>query len=259
MNSSLAQNPPGRVAAITGASSGIGHALAIELANQGWRVGLIARRADKLHELASTIGETGGTAVLAEADVADRNDVFSAFESIRQQLGPIDLLVANAGLSKPDSLNPFSIDDMESMFRINTLGVLYSIGAVLPQMLSRGSGHIAAVSSSGAYKGMPGSAGYCGSKAAVFTMMEGLRIQLREHGIPVTTICPGFVRTPMTDVNKFYMPWLVEPDDAARRIIRALERKKKVYNFPWQMAVLIKGLRLLPDWFIANAMPRKSD
>src|SRR5262249_40301412 len=140
----------------------------------------------------------------------------------------------------------------EKMFHVNLLGVVYSIEAVLPDMLRRGRGHLAAVSSLAAYKGLPGEAAYCASKAAVNTYMEGLRIQLRERNIAVTTICPGFVRTPMTEVNKFKMPWLLEADDAARRIVRAMKRRRKVYNFPWQMSLVMKLASWLPDWVHAR-------
>ena len=248
-----------RVAVITGASSGIGEELSRELSRQGWSVGLIARRDDRLAALAGEIRRGGGRAAVAVADVSDRAAVSAAFDGIGRELGPIELMIANAGIGKPDYLNPFTVEDIEQMVRVNLLGVVYSISAVLPQMIQRRAGHIAAVSSAGAYKGMPGSAGYCASKAAVNTLLEGLRIQLREYGISVTTICPGFVRTPMTDVNKFRMPWLLEPDVAARRIVRALKRRKKVYNFPWQTALLMKTLRWLPDWVIARMLPRKSD
>jgi short-subunit dehydrogenase len=250
---------PEKVAVITGASSGLGAELARELSRQGWSVGLIARREDRLVKLADDIRAAGGHAATAVADVSDKAMLLAAFDSIRGELGPIDLLIANAGVSKPDFLDPFTVDDIEQMVRVNLLGVLYSIAAVLPQMIERRRGHIAAVSSAGAYKGMPGSAGYCGSKSAVSTLLEGLRIQLREYGVSVTTICPGFVRTDMTDVNSFRMPWLQEPEVAARKIVRALNRRKKVYNFPWQMALLIKLLRWLPDWFVARTLPRKSD
>jgi short-subunit dehydrogenase len=250
--------PPG-VAVITGASSGIGAALALELSQQGWAVGLIARRTDRLEAISARIRAAQGTVAIAAADVSNRSQVTLAIDSIRDRLGAIDLLVANAGISRPDYLEPFTVDDIEQMFQVNTLGVVYSINAVLPDMMRRKSGHLAAVSSSGAYKGMPGSAGYCASKSAVNTFLEGLRIQLRDHNIAVTTICPGFVRTPMTDTNTFRMPWLVEPSEAARRIVRALKRRKKVYNFPWQMTLVIKLFRLLPDWAVARFVPRKSD
>jgi short-subunit dehydrogenase len=140
------------------------------------------------------------------------------------------------------------------MFRVNTFGVIYSIEAVLPEMLRRKSGHLAAVSSLAAYKGLPGESAYCASKAAVNTYMEGLRIQLRSHGIAVTTLCPGFVKTPMTESHNFKMPFLMEADEAARRMVRALRRRAGVYDFPWQMSLLMKLLAWLPDWLVAREM-----
>src|SRR4029077_1102634 len=138
------------------------------------------------------------------------------------------------------------------MIRVNLFGVIYAIEGVLPEMLKRGTGHLSAVSSLAAYKGYPGESGYCASKAAVNVYMEGLRIQLRKRGIAVTTICPGFVRTPMTDVNPFPMPWLMEADRAAGLMVRAIRRKKKVYNFPWQTTLLMKITRWMPDWLVAR-------
>src|SRR3954469_14231703 len=119
-------------------------------------------------------------------------------------------------------------------------------------MLRRGTGHLCAVSSVAAYKGLPGESAYCASKAAVNTYMEGLRIQLRTRGIAVTTICPGFIDTPMTQVNTFKMPWLMTAEKAARKMARALERRRKVYNFPWQMAILMKVTAWMPDWLVAR-------
>jgi short-subunit dehydrogenase len=121
-------------------------------------------------------------------------------------------------------------------------------------MLRRGCGHLAAISSIASYKGLPGESAYCASKAAVNVYLEGLRIQLRGRGIAVTAVCPGFIRTPMTEPFQFKMPWLLEADDAARRIVRALGRRRKVYNFPWQMALFMKLTTWLPDWIIARSM-----
>src|SRR6516165_2903285 len=194
-----------QVAVITGASSGIGWAVARELAGCGCRLGLIARREDRLKALADEIRAAGGKAVYAVADVGERAQTLSAFRTVRDQLGPVDLLLANAGLGLPTPLEPMNVPQVESMFRVNTLGVVYAIEAVLPEMLRRGKGHLAAVSSLASYKGLPGESGYCASKAAVNVYMEGLRIQLRSRGIAVTTICPGFIQTPMTAVNKFHM------------------------------------------------------
>lgn len=243
-----------QVAVVTGASSGIGWALAKVLAAERCKVGLIARRRDKLAALAEEVGRAGGTAAWAAADVGDRAQTLAAVDELRAQLGPVDLLVANAGVGAPTLLDPVNVADVERMFRVNVLGVVYTIEAVLPEMLRRGRGHIAAVSSLGGYKGLPGESGYCASKAAVTTYLEGLRIQLRDRGVAVTTLCPGFVRTPMTDVNDFHMPWLLEADEAARRMVRALRRRRKVYNFPWPMAVLMKLTAWLPDWVLARAM-----
>lgn len=243
-----------QVAVITGASSGIGWSLAKVLAADRCKVGLLARRRDQLESLATEITAAGGVAAIAPADISDRGQTVAAIKELAAKLGPVDLLIANAGVGTPTLLNPPNVSDVEKMFRVNVLGVVYSIEAVLPDMLQRGRGHIAAVSSMAAYKGLPGESGYSASKAAVNTYMEGLRIQLRDRGITVTTICPGFIKTPMTDVNKFKMPWLLEADDAAWRIVRALERKKKVFNFPWQMSLMMKITAWLPDWAVARAM-----
>jgi len=244
-----------QVAVITGASSGLGWALAKELAAQGCQVGLIARRRDRLEALAAEIRAAGGTAACADADVSDRAQTLAAIDAVRRHLGPVDLLIANAGVGAPTFLEPVNIEEVEQMFQVNVLGVVYALEAVLPEMLRRGRGHLAAVSSLAAYKGLPGESAYCASKAAVNTYMEGLRIQLRARGIAVTTICPGFVKTPMTDVMKGPMPWMLEAGDAARRMVRALGRRRKVYNFPWQTTILTKVTRWLPDWVVARSVP----
>jgi short-subunit dehydrogenase len=244
----------GQVAIITGASSGIGWALARALAAEGCKVGLVARRRDQLVELAGQIEESGGSAAFTVGDVAERAQAIAAIHELASRLGPVDLLVANAGVGAPTTLTPFNVGDVEKMFRVNVLGVVYSLEAVLPQMLERRRGHLAAISSLAAYKGLPGESGYTSSKAAVNVFMDGLRVQLRSKGISVTTICPGFVKTPMTEVNEFKMPWLLTAEEAARRIVRALKRKRKVYNFPWQMALFMKFARWAPDWLVERMM-----
>jgi short-subunit dehydrogenase len=244
-----------QVTVITGASSGIGWSLARELARDGCKVGLIARRQDKLTALADEIRKTGGIAATAEADVGNQEQALTAVRQIRETLGPIDLLIANAGVGKPTILDPVNMSDVEEMFRVNLMGVIYTLHAVLPEMLQRGQGHLAAVSSLGSYKGLPAESAYCASKAAVNTYLEGLRIQLRGRGIAVTTICPGFVKTPMTAINDFAMPFLMDADEAARRIVAALKKRKKVFDFPWPMKVLTKWLLpVLPDWIVARGM-----
>jgi short-subunit dehydrogenase len=251
--------PASQVAIITGASSGIGWSLAHALARGSWKVGLVARRQDLLQKLSEEIRTAGGTAEFASADVADREQLLAAIAELRTRLGPIDLMVANAGVGAPTLVEPMNTPDIEKMFRINLFGVVYSIESVLPEMLERGRGHIAAVSSIAAYKGLPGESAYCASKAAVNTYLEGLRVQLRGRGIAVTTICPGFIKTPMTDVNNFKMPFLMSSDEAARRIVRALKRRRKVYNFPWQMSLLMAVTRWLPDWILDRTMRKYNE
>jgi short-subunit dehydrogenase len=243
-----------QIAVITGASSGIGWALALELASQGARVGLIARRLDKLDELAAAVRERGGLAAVAVADVAERDQIHHAIAEMQQQLGPIDLMIANAGVGAPTHLHPLNIEQVERMFRVNLMGVVYTIEAALPQMLQRRTGHVAAVSSLAAYKGLPGESAYCASKAAVNVYLEGLRIQLRSHNIKVTAICPGFVKTPMTDPFEFKMPFAMDAPAAARRIVRALGRGRKIYNFPLPMHWMMKATAWLPDWAMALGM-----
>ncbi|HEY7311261.1 MAG TPA: SDR family NAD(P)-dependent oxidoreductase [Gemmataceae bacterium] len=244
----------GQVAVVTGASSGIGWALARALAAEGCKLGLVARRREQLADLAAQIEKSGGAVAFAAADVAEREQAIAAIREVAERLGPVDLLLANAGVGAPTTVEPFNVADVEKMFRVNVLGVVYSLEAVLPGMLERRRGHLAAVSSIAAYKGLPGESGYTASKAAVNVFMEGLRIQLRGKGIAVTTICPGFVKTPMTEVNAFKMPWLLSADEAARRIVRALKRKRKVYNFPWQMSLFMKFARWAPDWLVDRMM-----
>ena len=247
-----------QVAVIPGASSGIGWALAKALAAEGCKVGLVARRREQLAALAQEIEQAGGAAAYAPADVAEREPTLAAIRAVAEQLGPVDLLVANAGVGAPTRLEPLNVHDVEKMFRVNVLGVVYAIEAVLPAMLARGRGHLAAVSSMAAYKGLPGESGYTASKAAVNNYLEGLRVQLRGRGVAVTTVCPGFVATPMTADHRFHMPFLLTADEAARRIVKALRRRRKVYNFPWQTSLLMKLARWMPDWLLARMMKRKA-
>jgi short-subunit dehydrogenase len=252
----IRMSPPSPVAVITGASSGIGAALARRLASSGYQVGLIARRAERLEALSKELGDRAAVAI---ADVSVRPQIVAAIHQLADKLGPVDLLIANAGLGHKTRLEPFNVEEIEQVIRVNLLGVIYSLEAVLPRMLERRSGHLAAVSSVAAYKGMPGESGYCASKAAVNAFMEGLRIQVRDRGIAVTTICPGFIKSEMTAGYRFHMPFLLETDDAARRICRALERKTKVFNFPWQTACLMKLARWLPDGLMARMVPKNPE
>ncbi|MBA4191264.1 MAG: hypothetical protein C0467_25055 [Planctomycetaceae bacterium] len=250
----MARSRVGQVAVVTGASSGIGWELARQLAAEGAKVALVARRAEPLQELQKLITEAGGTAMIAVADVGSREQVEALFRSVAEQLGPIDLVIANAGVGRPTFLDPVNMTDVEDTFRINLMGVIYTLSAALPTMLARKSGHLVAISSLASYRGLPGESAYCASKAAVNVYLDGLRIHLHNTGVRVTTVCPGFVTTPMTVANTFHMPGLMTAEYAARKILRAIGRGTKVYNFPWRLCMMVKLSRWMPDWVMLRFM-----
>jgi NADP-dependent 3-hydroxy acid dehydrogenase YdfG len=249
-----------RVVLITGASSGIGRALALRLGQDGAKVGLVARRRELLEELAARINDLPSTlhaprsTHVAVADVTKRDEMQAAAQAIRAALGPIDLLIANAGVGTPTLLDPVNIHDVERTIQVNLLGAIYAVEAVLPEMLRRKSGHLVAISSLAAFKGLPGESAYCASKAAVNAYFEGLRIQARAHRIRVTIACPGFVQTPMTSVIHTPMPFLMTAEKAAEHILWAIRKRKKLYRFPRRTSWLMRLTSWLPDWLVARSM-----
>jgi len=247
-------NFAGKVVCITGASTGIGRSLAIEFSREGAKVGVLARREDRLRQLCEEIRAAGGTAEFATVDATDRTATTSALRSLANHLGPCDVLVANAGVGTSNSATDLNVAGAESVIRTNLLGPMYAFEAVLPDMLARRSGHLVGISSVAAFKGLPGAAAYCASKAGLNAYLESLRITLRSKTIAVTAICPGFIRTDMTAKNT-RMIWVLEPDVAARKIVRAIARRKKVYCFPKRMRWLIELTRWLPDKFVARSIP----
>ena len=246
----------GRVALITGASSGMGRGLAMRLATHGYQVGLAARRVEPLEEVAADIRAAGGEAVALQCDVSDRDDMCAAAERCREEFGAIDLLVANAGRSEMTLVDEWDSDMIEQLMRVNFFGVVYAVEAVLPAMLDRGRGHIVGVSSLAAFGGLPRTAGYSAAKAAVTNFLESLRVDLRGRGVDVTVISPGYVRTPMTDRNLHSMPLLVELDDAVDLMHRAIVRRARAYHFPWPLATLIWVGQIFPrrlyDWVVSR-------
>lgn len=217
---------------ITGASSGIGKAVALELARRGARVGLFARRHERLQRLVDQIRSAGDSHALAlPGDAARREDVLQAVQRLIDQWGPVDVLLANSGIS----LRGRSETDAKAVAEVmtgNVLGAVYAVEAVLPGMQARGRGHIAAVSSAVALlPRLTGRPTYAASKEAMGRYFEGLRPRLRRHGISVTVIYPGFVHTEMTVDNKF-MPFVLGADVAARRIVRGIAQGHRRLVFP---------------------------
>jgi len=242
------------VALVTGASSGIGLELARQLARDGTKVALVARRADLLGSLANEIRAAGGTAIPIVADVRDRMALHAAAGETQRDLGPIDLLIANAGVGHSIPAEEFDAAIFEDTMRTNLMGAVYAVEAILPSMLDRHSGQIVGVSSLAAYRSFPQTHAYCASKAALNSFLEGLRAEIATRGVKVTTVCPGFVRTPMTAKNRGAMPFLLEPADAARRILWAARAGRRVYNFPLPMAALMKVVHWLPAAVLDRAV-----
>ncbi len=232
---------------ITGASSGIGWRLAELLAASGAKVGLTARREARLAELASQIASRGGRAALAAADVADLAQVRAAMQSLEAELGPCDVLIANAGIYRKTPGRAFDPVKADAVVAVNLQGVIHAVGAVLPGMVQRRCGHLAAVSSIAGTLGLPGAAAYSASKAAVITLMESLRVDLRPLGVKVTTICPGFVDTPLiTDADRAAIKNIISAEDAAHRIARAIERGRAECAFPRLTRLSTRVAKLLP-------------
>lgn len=239
---------PHQVVLITGASSGIGAELAVQLARLGCRLGLLARREELLKQVAARVEAAGSKACVAVCDVGDAAQMAEATRKVEAALGPIDCVVANAGMGYPRKRHEFDPAATEQVLRTNFLGMTNAFFAVLPGMLARKRGHLVAVASLASYQGLPQDAGYAASKAAMRVHCEGLRIELRGTGVDVSTICPGFIRTPLTDRNQFNMPFLLEVDAATRRLVRAIGKRRRIVNYPWPLWWLIKLGHLTPRW-----------
>jgi NAD(P)-dependent dehydrogenase (short-subunit alcohol dehydrogenase family) len=234
----------GKVVLITGAGSGIGRQLALRLAAEEAAVAAVDICPEPLTTLAD---ELKGKRYAGEiADVCQRSALSDAVVSLGNQLGPIDLLIANAGIGMENSALAFCAADFEAQIRVNLIGVANSVEAVLPSMLERRQGHIVIMSSLASYRGLPKMLGYCASKAGVRAFAEGLRVELRDAGIAVTTLCPGWIRTPMTAHIQLPKPHLMELPDAVERMVEAIRRRRDFYAFPTAAAWRVRVLRWLP-------------
>ncbi len=231
-----------RTAWITGASTGIGREVALRLAQRGVRVAVSARSTERLAELAAA--HEGILAV--PLDVTDRAAVADAHALIRDRLGSLDLAVLNAGVWQPVPATRIDATAAANAMAVNYLGIVNALEPLVPAMVAERSGQIALVASVAGYRGLPQAAAYAPSKAAVIALAETLRLELQGHGITVQVVNPGFVATPMTAVNEFPMPFLIEAGDAADRIVRGLERGRFEIAFPWQLVAILKLLRTAP-------------
>ena len=237
----------GKRVLLTGASDGIGAAVARALGAEGARVGLFARRKEKLEEVAAAVHEAGGEALVLPGDVTSTEEVEGAFATLVEAWGGVDIAIANAGVGLPDKLKAPNTERMLRTIEVNVGGVIRTVNAALPRMLEQGSGHIVGISSPAGRRGLPGSGSYSASKAAVSRLLESIRGPARARGVYVTAVNPGFVKTPMTAKNKQPMPFVIEADEAARHVLRAIRLRRREYTFPWQMATLIGFVGALPN------------
>jgi short-subunit dehydrogenase len=231
---------------ITGASSGIGAALAEHLGRYRGRLALLARRGDELRSIAEKMRAAGADRVLAvPCDVTDPGAVRRAHETIVAAHGPVDVAFLNAGMGGVTSVARFDAQRLRSMFEVNVFGVAYWLEALFPPMTGRGRGIIAVTSSLAAAVGLPGAGGYGATKSALSSLCESLRAEAGQAGVQLTTVEPGFVRSAMTAKNP-PMPFLLEPDEAARIIADEVAEGRPVVRFPWQMAAAIQVISHLP-------------
>jgi short-subunit dehydrogenase len=238
---------------VTGATGGIGRALCLALAARGCRLGLLGRTPEKLEKLAVELRPSGAGGVsppsVQAVDIGERAAVAAAIAAVQTELGPIDILIHNAGVGRMTDARAPNLDDLEEMLRVNYLGGVYAVEAVLPAMRARGEGQIVAISSLGARRALPWCAGYAASKIALATYLESLRPALRRRGIRVSTIYPGFVRTAMSEALPLRFPTpMLRPQQAAERIIRAIVGGRREASFPGYQAAVMSVLRQLPAW-----------
>ena len=241
---------------VTGASSGIGEALARHYSAQGAQLGLVARRADFLERLASSLNPAPAVYAL---DVRDASALRNAASDFIARFGVPDIVIANAGVSKGTLTEQQSdLAVFQQIFDTNVMGMVNTFHPFIAPMRANAAGTLVGIASVAGFRGIPGGGAYCASKAAAIKYCESLRVELRDAGISVVTICPGYIRTPMTDVNRFKMPFIIPVEDAVVRFARAIDAKTSFTVIPWTMGIAARLFRILPNWLYDRLrMPRK--
>ena len=246
---------------ITGASSGIGQALACRYAQAGYRLALLARRSAELQAWVDAQGWEAGRCEVYRADVADVDSIVQAGQDCLTRQGLPDVVIANAGISVGmDTAERADLGVMAQTFATNNTGLAATFHPFVAPMVARGSGTLVGIASVAAIRGLPGHGAYCASKAAVVAYCESLRGELRASGVKVVTLLPGYVDTPLTQENRYPMPFLLSPEAFAQRAQRAIAEQTSYRVIPWQMGVVAKLLRLLPNSVFDRALagrPRK--
>jgi short-subunit dehydrogenase len=241
---------------ITGASSGIGHKLAEFYIQDGHAVALLSRRPPLLKK------QNPDTLIIT-CDVTSNTSVQNAVQECLKKWKKIDLAIANAGISPPHPTTPMSLKQVEETYQVNLFGAARLFEAVIPHMIERKSGHLVSIASLAGLRGAPQAGPYCSSKAALIALTESLRLDLKPHGINVSLINPGFIKTPLTDQNQFKMPFLLSLEEGTKRIYHAIHCKKLIYAFPKRLAWLALLARLIPaslyDKIISNYKNNKKE
>lgn len=246
---------------ITGASSGIGQALAWRYYQAGWRLALVARRTADTADWANAQGLAPARYAIYSADVAQTDSIVDAGRACIAAQGVPDVVIANAGISiGMDTAVREDIDVMAQTFATNNIGLAATFHPFIAPMTQRGSGALVGIASVAGIRGLPGHGAYCASKAAVISYCESLRGELRGSGVKVVTIGPGYIDTPLTRQNRYAMPFLMQPQDFADKAFAAISAGVSYRVIPWQMGVVAKLLRLLPNRVFDKALagrPRK--
>lgn len=243
-------------ALITGASSGLGEGLARLYAEPGAVLGLVGRREDALQRLAAQVEQQGARAVIYSADVRDTAKMEETAHRFLDFAGGCDVVIANAGIGEGPSAVRCDSRAAAEVLHINVIGLTNTLLPWVDLMQKQGWGTLVGMASVAGYRAIPGSLSYSASKAAVMTFMEGLQMELDGTGVHAMTICPGFVRTPLTDKNDFSMPFRIECEDACLRMKKAIDAKKRQYTFPLPMFLAAQILRVAPQWLLKQSSPR---
>lgn len=234
---------------ITGVSSGIGYQLAKDLAAEGANIAILSRRKEMIDELARELENT--TKVKAyKCDVTKKEEVKEAVAKIKIDFNKIDIAILNSGVGRNSSVWDYNSSAAEEVFNTNVLGAVYCIEQLLPEFISEKRGVIVGISSLGDGKGFPKSGFYSASKAALTIILESLRIELKSTNVKVITVKPGFIKTPMTDKNKFRMPFLMSVEEGSKIILNGMRKEKRIIEFPLPTTIAAKFLRMIPtSWF----------
>jgi len=247
--SSCSRRSREQVVFITGASSGLGAGLAERFVRDGHRVIVTARREVLLDSLANRLNAQGpGRCFPRVCDVQSEADVLAAVTWAESKIGPIDIMIANSGISESTAADHADTGKLAQVLHINVLGVVHAFHSVIPSMCRRRSGQLVCMSSLAAYRGLPGAGAYSASKAAVSALSESYRMDLKPFGVSVTLLQPGWIQTPLTDRNAYAMPFRMSLEAGVDALYRAILARKSVLSFPWPLAMSVRILRLLPVW-----------